>query len=219
MDRPLLLSVVVSSLLAAGCTGPDVAQLEIGLQATPFYWYQDTTRIYLRADSTRLTVEAESAALSALSASLATLDVTVDAATAMGVAEGHWVLSLHPGTSQTAAVAAARALRLRTDVRFASNAYLLAQQPTSCTLLLVNRLVVMYKASVATHQIAAFHERAGFGVERSPSGAWSPYWVLRYPSGSPYTPLEIAAAVYHHPYVEWADPDMVGCIGPSGLEA
>jgi len=220
MDRPLLpFAVVVSCLLAAGCTGPDVAQLEIVPQATPFYWYQDTTRIYLRADSTRLTIEADSTVLPALSASLSTVGVTVDAATAMVIAEGHWVLTLHPGTSATAAVAAARALRGRTDVRFASNAYLPAQQPTSCTSLLVNRLIVMYKASVTTNRIAAFHERAGFDVVRSPSGAWSPYWVLRYPPGSPFTPLEIAAAVYHHPYVEWADPDIVslGCIGPNGL--
>ncbi|MEK7667650.1 MAG: hypothetical protein AAB409_03290 [Gemmatimonadota bacterium] len=165
----------MSCLLAAGCTGPDVAQLEIVPQAKPFYWYQDTVRIYLRADSTRLTVEADSTALPALSASLSTLGVTVDAATAMVVAEGHWVLSLHAGTSPTAAVTAARALRLRTDVRFASNAYLFAQQPAACTLLLVNRLVVRYKASVATHRIAALHERAGFGVERSPSGDWSAY--------------------------------------------
>lgn len=216
--RPLLPSaVVVSCLLAAGCTGPDVAQLEIIPQAPPFYWYQDTVRIYLRADSTRLTVEADSAALPALSASLSTIGVTVDATTAMGVAERHWVLTLHPGTSPTAAVTAARALRLRTDVRFASNAYLPAQQPTSCTLLLVNRLVVRYKASVAAHQIAALHQHAGFGVERSPSGVSSPFWVLRYPTGSPYTPLEIAAALYHHPYVEWADPDMRGCIGPSSV--
>jgi hypothetical protein len=218
MDQPLLPSaVIVSCLLAAGCTGPDIAQLEIVPQATPFYWYRDTTRIYLRTDSTRLSVEADSTALPALSASLATLGVTVDTATAMVVAEGHWVLWLHPGTSPIAAVAAARALRLRTDVRFASNAYLPAPQPASCTLLLVNRLAVMYKASVATDAIAAFQERADLGVERSPSGDWSPYWVLRYPSGSPYTPLEIAAAVYHHPYVIWADPEMDGCVGPSGL--
>jgi hypothetical protein len=207
---------VVWCLLAAGCTGPDMAQLEIVPQATPFYWYEDTTRIYLRTDSSRLTVEAESTTLPALSASLSTLGVTVDTATAMGIAAGHWVLSLHPGTSPTAAVAAARALRLRSDVRFASNAYLSAQQPASCTKLLVNRFAVQYKASVATERIVAFQERAGFGVERSPSGAWSPYWVLRYPVGSPYTPLEIVAAVYHHPYVEWADADRTDCIGPSG---
>lgn len=115
-------AVVVSCLLAAGCTGPDIAQLEIVPQATPFYWYQDTVRIYLRADSTRLTVDADSAALPALSASLSAIGVTVDATTAMVVAERHWVLSLHPGTSPTAAVAAAGALRRRTDVRFASNA-------------------------------------------------------------------------------------------------
>ena len=200
MDRPLLPSaVVVSCLLAAGCTGPDIAQLEIVPQETPFYWYQDTTRIYLRADSTRLTVEADSIALPALSASLSTVGVTVDAATAMVIAEGHWVLTLHPSTSTTAAAAAARALRGRTDVRFASNAYSPAQQPTSCTLLLVNRLIVMYRPSVATHHIAALHDHAGFGVERSPSGAWSPYWVLRFPTGSPYTALEVAAALCHHP--------------------
>jgi hypothetical protein len=209
MDRPLLPSaVVVSCLLTAGCTEPDISRLEIVAQATPFYWYQDTTRIYLRADSTRFTIEADSTALPALSASLSTTGVTVDAATAMVIAEGHWVLTLHTGTSATAAVAAAHALRGRTDVRFASNAYLPAQQPTSCTSLLVNRLIV---------RIAAFHERAGFGVVRSPSGAWSRYWVLRYPPGSPFTPLEIAAAVYHHPYVEWADPDRTDCIGPGGL--
>ena len=209
-------AVALSCLLAAGCTGPDIAQLEIAPQATPFYWYQDTIRIYLRTDSSRLTVEADSTALTALSASLATLGVTVDTATAMVAAAGHWVLSLHPGTSSTGAVAAARTLRLRTDVRFASNAYLPAQQPTSCTKLLVNRLVVKYKTSVATDVIVAFQERVGFAVERSPSGAWSPYWVLRYPPGTPYTPLEIVAAVYHHPYVDWADADGTGCIGPSG---
>jgi hypothetical protein len=210
-------AVVVSCLLAAGCTGPDIAQLEIVPQATPFYWYEDTTRISLRTDSSRLTVEADSITLPALSAALSSLGVTVDTVTAMVVVAGHWVLSLHPGTSPTAAAAAARALRLRPDVRFASTAYLSARQPTSCAVLLVNRLAVMYKPSVAIDRIAAFQERAGFGAVRTPSGPASPYWLLRYPAGSPYTPLEIVAAVYHHPYVEWADADKVGCFSPSGL--
>jgi hypothetical protein len=210
--RPISLACLVSTLITVGCTEPDLADLVIEPQSEPFYWYQDTTRIYLRIDPASLTVETDSDALPALSASLAAFRVTVDSTTAMAVAPGHWILWLHPGTSATAAAAGAHELRLHATVRFASNAYLYGEPPDECTLWLVNRLVVMYRASTTSEQIAALQQRAGFEVEEAPSGVGSPVWVLRYPTGSRYTPLEIAAAVYHHPFVDWASADMVGCV-------
>jgi hypothetical protein len=210
----LCIACVVSSLGTASCFEPDPADLVIETQTRPFYWYQDT-RIYLRVDSTSLTVDADSGILPALATSLAAIGVTVDSSTALPVAadSGHWTLWLHTGTQATAATEAARALRRHANVRFASNAYIYGTPPTECTLWLLNRLVVMYKGTTTGEEIAALQERAGFTVEESPaSGMGSPVWVLRYPMGSPYTPLEIAAAVDRHPYVDWADADMGGCV-------
>jgi hypothetical protein len=106
-------------------------------------------------------------------------------------------------------------VRLHAGVPFASNAYLYGTPPVECTLWLVNRLAVMYKGSTTAEQIATLEERAGFEVEESPPGVGRPWRLLRYPTGSSYTPLEIAAAVYRHPFVDWASADMVGCVAPT----
>jgi hypothetical protein len=199
---------------ALGCTEPDPADLSIETQATPFYLYQGEP-VYLRISPTSLTVAADSSTLPALTASLAVIGVVVDSSRAMGTMVGHWILWLHPGTSIAAAATAAQTLRRQAGVTFASNTYLYGTPPTECTLWLINRLDVKYRASTSREQIIALHQRAGLLVEIEASGLARPAWRLRYPAGKPYTPLEITVAIYRHPYVEWAAADMVGCSGPT----
>jgi hypothetical protein len=196
-------------VFSVGCSDLNAPPLQLEPQSTPFYLYQGNP-IYLGVDSLRLTVEADAARLANVAALQQVLGVTVDSVTMLSPVINNWVLWLHASTSAAAAVEAARRLRAASFARFASNAYYVPDATPSCALLLVNRLAVRYRPGTTEQQIADLHQRNGLVLERRPSGAMTS-WLLRYPVRSRYTPLEVAAALYRHPYVEWADPDMISC--------
>jgi hypothetical protein len=210
--RQLETAFVVAALVATGCQEPHVAELRIETQSDPFYWYQDT-RIFLRIDPRALTVVADSARIPVLAASLENVGVHVDSVTPFGGGPRRWVLWLHAGTTPASAEAAARALRRRSSVAFVSNTYVgdggvPAPGRPACMLQLIDDVALRYRESTTPEQIAAFQQRAGLSVLRAGDRVYAT--VLTYPTRTQFTPLEIAAAIDRHPFVEWASPNMTG---------
>jgi hypothetical protein len=198
---------LVALLLAAACEEYS-ANLWIEPQQKPFYWNQ-ATKVFLVVDSTFLTVDADSTPVLATLKAWPGIGVTVDSARRSRL--GLWLLFLRRGTSPQAAGAAAHTLRLEPDIRFASTGFR-QRAGSTCGLTLLNRLLVTFQPSTSQAQIAALTANAGLSVI-APPGDTHLWWMLRYPVGSQYTPLEIAAALGRHPFVQSAEPDRYGCIG------
>ncbi len=207
MRRPGL--VLVTALLLAGCERYSPS-LWIDQQAAPFFW-SGGQRVFLTVDSTFLAVDADSASLVRILRAWPGIGVAVDSVSYQRLSLR--LVFLRRGTTAQGATAAAHVLRLEPGVRFASVGYRL-RTGSSCGLAMLNRVMVAYLPSTPPDRIAALHARAGFTVTATP-GVLRPYWTLRYPAGSEYTPLEVAAALTRHPYAQWALPDYYGCVGPT----
>jgi hypothetical protein len=196
--RVALLGIVGLGALLA-CSDPPSVE--------PYYLYNGSP-VYLRTNATRITIQADSAALPTLAA---VAGVTVDSVTSWYAGPSHWIVWLAAGTSTNAALTAARWLRRAPSIQFASNAYDVPGAPAQCPpMMLVNRLIVAFKAGTTASQIATVLER--YGLEGSRDRYIDTWWVVHYPLASPYTPLEVSVTVYRDPYVEWADPDRVDCL-------
>ncbi len=186
-----------------GATGPADA---IARQREPFYYYEGTP-VPLVVDATRLTLEMDGAPAPAVRAAVAAAGVRPDSVTPMPQAAAHWVAWLDAGTSAAAAERAAAALRHAPGVAFASAAY--RTRGGTCTMLLVNTLAVLFRPDATREQVAALNARVG--TTPAPR-EYLGFTALRYPAGSDYTPLEVAAFYDRHPLVRWADADRVDCL-------
>ena len=192
--------VAAALWVAVASSGPGAGG---GGGATPFYYY-DGEPIFLRLDPTRIVVATDTTLRAAEvgARALGVAGVPVDSATRLAGVPGYAVLYLPRGTSPGAA-AAARA-RLRRDRRFTfvSPAYRTARHGGD--LLLINRVMVRFRPGVIpplAHVVAA-----SVGARAGQATAWPVYYLECFRGADP---LRVAAALYKHPLVEWADVDRV----------
>ena len=100
----------------------------------------------------------------------------------------------------------AASLRSASRFQFASNVYRTLESNDEAVLL--NRVIVRFKDGVTERQIDSLNGAIGTTVLRPPrpDSGFAEYW-LQYPPNA--DPLEVAATLYQHALVSWADPDKV----------
>lgn len=208
---PRLLPALLALLAAAGCVDAGEQPLapsapsasEVASEESDFYYY-DGRRIPLTLDAAQLSVESPLPPAAAARAALAALGVEVRGARPLDGAPGHWLLELAPGAGEGKARAAARALRADPRFPFAANVY---RAPGGARLVLVNRVAVGLKSGWTQGDLARLNAEMGTRVARGPVDAEPDVVWLAYRRGG--DPLELAARLYGHPLVAWADPDRV----------
>lgn len=212
------LAVALASLTSCtdrSSTGPQspTMSLSAGPQARPFYYYHGSP-VYLDVDSSGFVISSTVGDPTAVvSRSISALGAV--RSTRLTQLPDHWIVRpqvrLSSGTYQTALAQ----LRAIPQLSFVSSLYRSAegggpQVP-------VGHVVVRFKGSASGSSIDSLVASLGASTIRRPSpDSGRFYYVLAYPRDR--DPLEFAAALYHHPLVEWADPDMIADIAKYSAE-
>lgn len=172
----------------------------------PFYYHQGE-RVLLDVEPSELVVASRLPdAAAAAREVLAGLGITPAAEAELIQAAGHRVITLPAGTPRARALEARN--RIRQDARFQFAAVGYRTRGERAQVLLLNRVVVSFKAGTSRSEIQALAAQLGTRVVREPApsrGAFH-YWLEYGPNTDP---LAVAAALDRHPKVEWADPDKV----------
>jgi serine protease len=117
------------------------------------------------------------------------------------------VLHLHPGTTREQAIAAHASLKADRRLEFVSNVYKVTSSGDD--VIPVGRVAVRFKNGVSSGQVDSLSQALGLPLIRPPRpDSGFNYFVFGYPPDSA-SPMRIAALLYHHPLVAWADPDFI----------
>src|SRR4051812_8251621 len=172
----------------------------------PFYYYEGS-RVMLDVVPSELVVASRLPdAAAAAREVLAGLGITPAAEVKLPQAGDHFLIILPPSTSRTRALEARERLRHDARFQFASVGY--RTRGESAQVLLLNRVAVSFREGTSRGEIDAIAAQFGARVirEKDPARGSFHYW-LEY--GPRTDPLTVAAALYRHREVEWADPDKV----------
>lgn len=201
-------------LLVAGCDDrqqtpvdpPHVTADEpVELTQQPFYYHQGEP-VYLTPDPSQVVVASDAGPPEELINSVVTpLGLAVSSSRALDFPD-HYLVGLSGTLSNGGA--AIDALRERAGVRFAVPAYTWQGKGP---ILFVDQLVVEFKEGADQASIDSLITGVGAEVIRPPQPTFGfVQYRLSYPPG--VDPLEVAATIYEHPLVNWADPDNMALV-------
>ncbi len=210
----IAIATVVPIFLASCETSPDeVAGPEFSdtpsIQAQgeqPFYFYQGSP-VDLKIDARRLVVTSTLPSASNAVDALGTVGLPVDSVVQLSLVGGdHKLVWLRSGAPERTVREAIPLLRSTQQFQFVSNAYRTVDGDHE--VLLLNRLVVRFKDDVTPRQIDSLNAAFGTSILRPPrpDSGFAEYWLEYPPNGDP---LQIAAMLYQHALVDWADPDNI----------
>lgn len=171
-----------------------------------FYFYQGSP-VDLKIDARRLVVTSTLPSASDVVDALGTVGLPVDSVVQLSLVGGdHKLVWLRSGAPERTVREAIPLLRSTQRFQFVSNAYRTVDGDHE--VLLLNRLVVRFKDDVTPRQIDSLNAAFGTRILRPPrpDSGFAEYWLEYPPDGDP---LQIAAMLYQHALVNWADPDNI----------
>ena len=213
--RRLCILLMAGVIACARSTEPREA---IPHLASPFLVISDSM-VNLEVDPRWLTFEIATVSPESIDVPIAAAGIQLDSITLLG--GQHYVAWLGDGHTPERAEIAARLLRAREDMLFASAVYRevgARWNPVNCPHFFVNRLWVALQdtsfwaplLSVSATIGAPLDQRTGVDV-----------YTFRFPRVADATPLDVAEFYRRQSFVKWAWPDsypcvLPGCCGPGG---
>ena len=211
-----VLALLVAGLASCGDqvteTPPTVSASGANAAVAPsndeFYYY-DGAPISLTPDSTQIVIETTNP--EAAASDLRAAGLKVGNLRKLQLRGNHWMASLDRRPPNATALAS----QLKSHgVTFVSPAYRMTKN--NADFIPLNRVIVKFRKEVTTPQITALIRAMNLGVVREPIPEYGfTYYVLSIPADSQST-LRVAARLYKHPLVEWADPDRISPIKLDG---
>lgn len=206
--------VLLALILVLGCDDrsrvvgpPRLSQASTSTEEQPFYYFYGQ-KISVEVDPSRLVVTGDFATSEQLRQVVTATGLPASQAEPLLSVPKHWVLKLPGGTSTLQAAAYRGTLRALRRFGFVSHAYRTVDGKAD--FLLLDRVIARFKDGATQSEVESIGASLGLSVLRVPradSGHTS-YW-LQYPPDVD-DPLRLAATLYQHPSVEWADPDKIG---------